>query len=107
VSAGYDAHRADPLANLDYSSGDFAAIATRVADYATPGRLALFLEGGYNVEALRASVAATFSTLLGGDYVAESSTNGGAGVEQIARVQSERRDALHLAHDVRLAETKK
>jgi acetoin utilization deacetylase AcuC-like enzyme len=105
VSSGYDGHRADPLANLDLSSGDFARLATRVADFAVPGRLALFLEGGYNVEALRDSVAATFSSLLGGDYVAEPSTNGGAGAELIARTQSERREALQLAHDVRLAET--
>ena len=53
VSAGYDAHRADPLANLALSSGDFARVASRVGAIAAPGRLALFLEGGYNVEALR------------------------------------------------------
>jgi acetoin utilization deacetylase AcuC-like enzyme len=104
VSAGYDAHRDDPLANLELSSGDFARIAARVAEYSTPGRLALFLEGGYNLEALRGSVAATFSSLLGGDYRAEASTNGGAGTQQIARIQGERQLALQLAHDVRRAE---
>ncbi len=105
VSAGYDAHRADPLANLELSSGDFARIAARVNATSDPGRLALFLEGGYNVEALRASVAATFSTLLGGDYVAEPSTNGGAGADAIARTRQERHQALELAHDVRRSET--
>jgi acetoin utilization deacetylase AcuC-like enzyme len=107
VSAGYDGHRADPLANLNLSSGDFARIASRVADFASPGRLALFLEGGYNVEALRDSVAATFSSLLGGDYVAEASTNGGAGTDDVARIQSERHEALQLAHDVRRSETER
>ncbi len=104
VSAGYDAHRADPLANLEFSSGDFARIAARVAEFSMPGRLALFLEGGYNLEALRGSVAATLSTLLGGDYVAEHSTNGGEGNGTIARTQSERHLALQLAHDVRRSE---
>jgi acetoin utilization deacetylase AcuC-like enzyme len=107
VSAGYDAHRDDPLANLELSSGDFARIAARVAEYSTPGRLALFLEGGYDLEALRGSVAATFSSLLGGDYRAEASTNGGAGAQEIARIQSERKLALQLAHDVRRAENER
>jgi acetoin utilization deacetylase AcuC-like enzyme len=105
VSAGYDGHRADPLANLELSSGDFALIAARVAQFSTPGRLALFLEGGYNLAALRGSVAATLSSLLGGDYRAEASTNGGAGAEEIARTLSERDVALQLAHDVRRAES--
>jgi acetoin utilization deacetylase AcuC-like enzyme len=105
VSAGYDGHRADPLANLELSSGDFARIAARVAEYSTAGHLALFLEGGYNLGALRGSVAATLSSLLGGDYSAEASTNGGAGADDIARTLSERDVALQLAHDVKRAET--
>jgi acetoin utilization deacetylase AcuC-like enzyme len=105
VSAGYDGHRADPLANLELSSGDFARIADRVAGFSSPGRLALFLEGGYNLQALRGSVAATLSTLLGRDYVGEPSTNGGAGVDEISRTQSERHVALELARDVKRNET--
>jgi acetoin utilization deacetylase AcuC-like enzyme len=101
VSAGFDAHRADPLANLELSSGDFARIAKRVSEFAERGRLALFLEGGYDLDALRGSVAATISSLLGGDYRAEAATNGGTGVEAIARTQSERDIALQLAHDVK------
>jgi len=81
VSCGFDAHHADPMGGLALSSGDFAELARMVSEFSPrPGRLALFLEGGYNVEALRGSVAATFSSLLGGDYVAEPSTNGGTGV---------------------------
>ncbi|MGB9113304.1 MAG: histone deacetylase, partial [Acidimicrobiales bacterium] len=57
VSAGFDAHEADPLANLRLTSGDFAALARTVSGY-TPGigRLAFVLEGGYDLEALRVSV---------------------------------------------------
>jgi acetoin utilization deacetylase AcuC-like enzyme len=104
VSAGFDAHRADAIADLALSSGDFASLASTVASYAPPGRLALFLEGGYNLEALRNSVAATLASLLGRDFQSEASTNGGAGVEGIQRTQSERKLALQLAYDVKAAE---
>ena len=107
VSAGYDAHRADPLANLDLSSGDFARIATRVGQFAAPGRLALFLEGGYNVEAL---------ARFGGRHVlipARRRLRRGALHERRRRRRNdrahadERRAALHLAHDVKRAETER
>ncbi len=46
VSCGFDAHRDDPLSNLDLESGDFAELARVVAEFAPgPGRVALFLEG--------------------------------------------------------------
>ena len=50
VSAGYDAHRADPLTGLALSAGDYAVLAARVAALAPPGRLILFLEGGYDLD---------------------------------------------------------
>ena len=99
VSAGFDAHRDDPLANLELSSGDFALLASRVGQFAPSGRLALFLEGGYHLEALRTSVAATFSSLVGADFEAERSTNGGAGRDEVARTQSERSLALQAAYE--------
>ena len=46
VSAGFDAHRADPMAGLQLTAGDFADMAVRVKQFAPrPGRLALILEG--------------------------------------------------------------
>ena len=57
VSAGFDAHRDDPMAELLLIERDFGALAHTVADVAPgPGRLAMFLEGGYNLSALRASI---------------------------------------------------
>ena len=98
VSAGFDAHRADPLADLALSSGDFAALATRVGAFAPrPGRLALFLEGGYDLGAVRASSAASLAALLELNYDAEPVTSGGPGAEAIARAASERGVALALA----------
>jgi acetoin utilization deacetylase AcuC-like enzyme len=62
VSAGYDAHAADPLANLEVSTEGFGAVARLVgalsARLGLPG-VALTLEGGYDLHALRASAAAT------------------------------------------------
>jgi acetoin utilization deacetylase AcuC-like enzyme len=77
VSAGYDAHRNDPLTGLGLSAGDFADLTGRVREYA-PHSI-YFLEGGYDLEALRASVAATASTLLGVPRRPEPATSGGPG----------------------------
>jgi acetoin utilization deacetylase AcuC-like enzyme len=87
VSAGYDAHRDDPLADLALSGGDYARLASLVREFAPgPGRLAFFLEGGYDLDALRTSVAATLGAIVGADpRGAEASTSGGPGTEAVAR----------------------
>jgi acetoin utilization deacetylase AcuC-like enzyme len=59
VSAGYDAHRSDPLAGIRLETEDYHTMASAVARLARPGRLLLFLEGGYNLEALANSSEAT------------------------------------------------
>jgi acetoin utilization deacetylase AcuC-like enzyme len=81
VSAGFDAHRADPLTGLDLSAGDYGDLAGRVAALAPqPGRLVVFLEGGYDLAALRDGVAATLRVLAGEPArPAESPTSGGPG----------------------------
>jgi len=84
VSAGYDAHRADPLTGLALSAGDYAALATRVARLAPAGRLVVFLEGGYDLAALRDSVAATLPALVGEPATAaERPSSGGPGNEVV------------------------
>ena len=84
VSCGFDAHRADPLGELALSTGDFAQLARLVRAYAPrSGRLALFLEGGYNAGALRTSVAATLGTLLDLPTDTEAPTSGGPGREAV------------------------
>ncbi|HEY5097768.1 MAG TPA: histone deacetylase [Acidimicrobiales bacterium] len=95
VSAGFDAHRADPLADLALTAGDFADLARLVSGYApTPGRLLLFLEGGYQLDALRASVAATLGALVGSPEPVESPSSGGPGREQLDAVATRRREGL-------------
>jgi acetoin utilization deacetylase AcuC-like enzyme len=77
VSAGFDAHRDDPLTGLGLSAGDYVDITGRVSEYAP--RSIYFLEGGYDLDALRTSVAATASTLLGEPRRPEPATAGGPG----------------------------
>jgi acetoin utilization deacetylase AcuC-like enzyme len=94
VSAGFDAHRVDPMADLALSSGDFADLARTVAGFVErSGRLVLFLEGGYDLAALRASVAATIGALLQSSYSAEKPTSGGPGIDMIEQTKAVRADA--------------
>ena len=67
VSAGFDAHAADPLANLALIEEDFAWITRELAALArrhAGGRLVSTLEGGYALSALAQSVAAHVATLM-------------------------------------------
>jgi acetoin utilization deacetylase AcuC-like enzyme len=68
LSAGFDAHAADPIGSLGLEVEDFAEMTKRVLDVArthASGRLVSCLEGGYNLEALAASVQAHLEELLG------------------------------------------
>ncbi len=60
LSAGFDAHRADPLAGLNWREDDFAWLTRAICDLArgSCGRVVSSLEGGYDLEALADSVAA-------------------------------------------------
>lgn len=64
VSAGFDAHRADPLAQLRLDEADFAWITRMLLDVAG-GRLVSVLEGGYDLAALGTSVGAHVRCLMG------------------------------------------
>jgi acetoin utilization deacetylase AcuC-like enzyme len=89
VSAGFDAHRADPLTGLALSAGDYAALAARAVALAPqPGRTIVFLEGGYDLDALRASIAATLPVLLGEPaHPEEEPTRGGPGRDVVDAAQ--------------------
>jgi len=64
ASVGFDTHRDDPLAGFAWSTGDNALVARGVRDLAhSPGRLVLFLEGGYDLDALAGGAAATVAAL--------------------------------------------
>jgi acetoin utilization deacetylase AcuC-like enzyme len=67
VSAGYDAHAADPLASLLLSAGTYAAAAERIGAICADRGIGSvwLLEGGYDLAALTESVAATLRALIG------------------------------------------
>ncbi len=55
ISAGFDAHKRDPLANINLESEDFFIITKNIVDIAnihSKGRVISFLEGGYDLQAL-------------------------------------------------------
>ena len=69
VSAGYDAHADDPLAALEVTEAGFEAVRRRVGALGAAlglSGVALTLEGGYDLDALRASVAASVRGVLAG-----------------------------------------
>jgi len=76
ISAGFDAHRADPITNLGLTSGDFADMSSRLVSYSKPGQRIAFLEGGYDLDALGHSTASCIASLLGEDLRAESASSG-------------------------------
>jgi acetoin utilization deacetylase AcuC-like enzyme len=68
VSAGFDAHLKDPLANLRLLEADFAWITGKLLEAAAKhcgGKLVSTLEGGYDLEALASSTAIHVETLMG------------------------------------------
>jgi len=68
ISAGFDAHRRDPLGSLALVEEDFAWATTRlmeVAEKHAKGRIVSVLEGGYDLEGLAGSAAAHVAALMG------------------------------------------
>lgn len=85
VSAGYDAHASDPLAGMELAAGDYSMMASGLAPLVSPGRTVYFLEGGYDLEAIRNSVAATLDGHAGAASPAPAPAPSwmGRGIDQI------------------------
>jgi len=67
ISAGFDAHTRDPLANINLAEADFVWATQKIMDIAdrfAGGRIISLLEGGYDLQALGNSVAAHVATLM-------------------------------------------
>ena len=79
VSAGYDGHRADPLTGLCYSASDYGDFVRRLVPLAP--RTVAVLEGGYDLDATRASSYAVTGALLGLDLRPEPASGAGPGME--------------------------
>lgn len=93
VSAGFDGHRADPITELGLTAGDFADLTLAVLESVDAGRRIVFLEGGYDLAALRSSTTAVVRALAGERHHPERPSSGGPGEE-----------AVHAAARVHLGE---
>lgn len=89
VSAGFDAHRADPLTDLGLTAGDFADLSARLVGLVPPGRTLVFLEGGYDLSALAASAGAAVGAFAGADFRPEPASSAGPGREVVDRLVAE------------------
>ena len=79
VSAGFDAHRDDPLAGIALAAGDYADITAALLAFVPAGRRIVFLEGGYDLGALSRSTTACLGAMAGVDLRPEPATSGGPG----------------------------
>jgi acetoin utilization deacetylase AcuC-like enzyme len=68
ISAGFDAHYRDPLASINLKAEDFGWVTKKLMDVAersAGGRVVSVLEGGYDLQGLKESVAAHVTALMG------------------------------------------
>ncbi len=67
ISAGFDAHESDPLADMKLTSHGFGRMTSVIMKWASKcceGRIVLVLEGGYSLSALQGSISSVLQTLL-------------------------------------------
>ena len=76
ISAGFDAHRADPLTDLGLTAGDFSDLTSRTMHFVPRGRLVAFLEGGYDLSSLGLCVGACVAAFGGVYYRPEAASRG-------------------------------
>ncbi|NND04621.1 MAG: histone deacetylase [Acidimicrobiia bacterium] len=87
VSAGYDAHRFDPLAGLNLIGDDYGAMAASLAQCVPEQRSIVFLEGGYDLAALEESAAATVRGWLRPDWRAADPIGDGRDLDCLRRAK--------------------
>lgn len=80
VSAGFDAHRRDPITEMGLAAADYAIMMRRLLPLVPSGRTVVMLEGGYDLDALAACSAATLGALVDSNpsMPGEEATNGGS-----------------------------
>jgi acetoin utilization deacetylase AcuC-like enzyme len=90
VSAGFDAHRADPLTGLGLSASDYADLTARLLGLLPGARILAFLEGGYDLQALALSAGAFVAALADVRFRPEPTTSGGPGRAVVDAAQRNR-----------------
>jgi acetoin utilization deacetylase AcuC-like enzyme len=88
ISAGFDAHRKDPITDLGLHAADYPLLTKRAFSLVKPGHRLAMLEGGYDLDALTACTTAVFADLAGvtlrvedraAEQADEQTTSGGPG----------------------------
>jgi acetoin utilization deacetylase AcuC-like enzyme len=83
VSAGFDGHRADPITDLGLSAADYSDLVADLLALVPAGRRVLFLEGGYDLEALRLCSGAVAAAAVEARFRPELPTSGGPGADHV------------------------
>ncbi len=96
ASAGFDSHRSDPLAELGLSAPDFGELTSWLFSLVEPGRRLAFLEGGYDLDALRSSAASTLAAMAGERLVNEEPSRGEAHLPVLRAIKESRARSLEL-----------
>ncbi len=94
LSAGFDAHRADPLCNLALTSGDIGDIVADLIQLVPRGNVLAVMEGGYDLGAIADCSAATLAALGGIRLHPEAPTSGGPGAESLGAIEEQRKRSL-------------
>ena len=76
LSTGFDAHRLDPLTDLALSAGDYWDLTDRILRLVPAGRRLVFLEGGYDLDAVSMATASTVAAMAGVENRLEPVTGG-------------------------------
>ena len=83
ISAGFDGHRDDPLAELRLTAGDFTLLTQRALQFVPRGRCVAMLEGGYDLDALSSCASAVLTALAGAPVEPEQPSAGGPGTHVV------------------------
>ncbi len=95
ISAGFDGHYKDPLTNLGLRAQDFYHITNWAMQFVPKGRVLAFLEGGYDLGALRDSTTAAVGALAGEKILPkEESVRGKVSHETLEALSESRKRAL-------------
>jgi len=86
ISAGFDAHRNDPLTGLDLTAGDYADLTRELQGLVPAGRCIAFLEGGYDLDALAACTGSALGALVDVEFRPEAASSGGPGRDVVDAV---------------------
>lgn len=87
ISAGFDGHRADPLTELSLTSADYTDLIAQLVGVVPAGRRLLFLEGGYDLQALADCSGAVMANLMGEFFRPETPSVGGPGAGSVEAIR--------------------